>query len=177
MSALRRHLTYANVMVTLLARSGWRAIGIFLALVPVGLACAGSAYANTPLFYSSAGDPGVDFVLAGNGCPDGPRCFKHAKLTEFNGSWEVFPNCPDVNLSGGFTFGRFGGPPQKVPVDKQRRFKGHGGSTEFGGDEVTFEGRFSPNGAKAVGWFELVETNGGESCSTGRVHWSATVGN
>jgi hypothetical protein len=154
-------------------RSGLRAIGIVVAPILVGLACAGSAYANR-VTYTSASDPGVNFVLVGKGCPGGPRCFDHAKLTEFRGYWEVFPNCPQVNLSGGFEYGPFGGPPRTVKVDKLH-FSGHGGSTEYKGDKVSFGGRFLRNRSKAKGWFDLTETNGGESCSTGTVHWMATA--
>jgi hypothetical protein len=142
-----------------------------LMLIPVALACAGSAYANR-VTYVTHGDPGVHFVLVGNHCPRGPHCFDHAKLAVFRGHWKVFPNCPEVNLSGGFEYGPFGGPPRTVKVYKLA-FSGHGGSTQYGGDVVSFGGRFMANRAKAKGWFNLTESNAGSSCSTGTVRWSA----
>jgi hypothetical protein len=143
-----------------------------LLAIPALLISAGIAFANR-VTYVTHGDPGVLFVLVGKGCPGGSQCFDHAKLASFSGQWEVFPNCPEVNLSGGFEYGPPGGPPLPVKVNKKRHFSGHGGSTEYPGDTVSFAGRFVGNSSKAKGWFDLTETNAGVSCTTGKVYWSA----
>jgi hypothetical protein len=151
-------------------------IGVATVLIAMSLVWAGSAYAGRATYVSSS-DPGVYFTLAGKGCPSGPNCFNNARITEFNGYWEQFPNCPQVNLSGGFTYGPLGGRPRTVRVRKDRTFRAHGPSTNFGGDTVYFGGRFLRNPRRARGWFKMVETNGGETCSTGIVKWSARVSN
>jgi hypothetical protein len=156
-------------------RSGGRAIGIVVAMISVVLACAGSAYANR-VYYSTPADIGVYFYLSGKNCPKGPHCFDHAKLVTFSAFWEQYPNCPEVNLSGGFEYGNYGdlhGKP--VKVNKRRRFHGEGDSINYEGDHVSFGGHFLRNHAKAKGWFRIVETNAGESCDSGRVDWSARV--
>ncbi len=160
----------------MMSRSDWRVIGIVVAVISVALACAGSAYANR-VYYSTKADPGVYFYLSGKNCPHGPHCFDHATLPSFNGYWEQFPNCPEVNLSGGFEYGPFGDLHGKtVNVSKRRRFHGDGGSINYPGDHVTFQGHFLRNNpARAKGWFEMVETNGGASCDTGRVYWSVKL--
>ena len=124
--------------------SARRTIGIAMVLTAVALVPAGSAYAGRATYISSS-NPGVDFVLAGKGCPGGKHCFDNARITEFSGFWEQFPNCPEVNLSGGFTYGPTGGRPRSVRVRRDRTFRGHGPSTNFGGDTVTFGGRFLRN--------------------------------
>jgi hypothetical protein len=62
-------------------------------------------------------------------------------------------------------------------VRPDRTFRGHGPSTNYGGDTVYFGGRFLRNPRRAKGWFKLVESNGGETCSTGIVRWTARVSN
>jgi len=119
-----------------------------MVLTAMGLISAGSAFGGRAPYISSD-NPGVNFVLAGKGCPGKKSCFRNARLTEFSGYWEQFPNCPQVNLSGGFTYGPFGGRPRTVRVRRDRTFRGHGGSTNFGGDTVTFGGRFLRNPRRA----------------------------
>jgi hypothetical protein len=144
------------------------------ALTAIVLVCAPSASARR-VTYVSSGNPGVDFVLAGRGCPGHRSCFEHARITEFNGFWEQFPNCPEVNLSGGFTYGPFGGRARSVRVRSDRTFRAHGTSINYPGDRVYFGGRFLRNPRRARGWFKMTETNGGVTCSTGVIHWFARV--
>jgi hypothetical protein len=127
------------------------------------------------VFYVSSSNPGVNFVLAGKGCPGQKSCFENARITEFHGYWEQFPNCPEVNLSGGFTYGPYGGRPRSVRVRRDRTFRAHGPSTNYGGDRVYFGGRFLRNPRRARGWFKMTQTNGGKTCSTGIVRWTARV--
>jgi hypothetical protein len=157
--------------------SARRLSGIGAVLIAMALVWAASAYAGRSTYISSS-DPGVDFVLAGRGCPGAQNCFDHARITEFSGFWEQFPNCPEVNLSGGFTYGPYGGRPRSVHVKPDGTFRGHGPSTDYGGDTVTFAGHFlRSNPRRAKGWFKMTESNGGETCKTGVVRWSARVSN
>src|SRR4051794_19893249 len=38
----------------------------------------------------------MGFELVGKGCPRGDRCFKHAKVQNFDGVSYAFPNCPEL---------------------------------------------------------------------------------
>ena len=82
--------------------SARRTIGLAMVLTAMALVPAGSASAGRADYISSS-NPGVHFVLSGKGCPGRKVCFENARITEFSGYWEQFPNCPEVNLSGGFT--------------------------------------------------------------------------
>jgi hypothetical protein len=70
------------------------------------LACPVGAYANTVSYagqgtHLKAGQTKglpmlMGFDLIGKNCPGGARCFKHAKVQNFDGVSYAFPNCPEL---------------------------------------------------------------------------------
>ena len=145
------------------------------------LVSAGLAQAKTVTFNGSAPHPKpgqtkglpvlMGFKLQGPRCPTGPNCFKHAKVSDFDGVSYAFPNCPEV-LDSAFVLDK--NKLHQVTRAKPHRFSASGISEE--GDKVWIRGRFYHHGTKARGWFKVLIHPFGAGCITGKVFWKASRG-
>jgi hypothetical protein len=149
-------------------------LGVIVGLAAV-FALAGTAGANTVTYSGEAKNlkPGqtkglpvlIGFELSGKKCPKGPKCFKHAKIQNFEAVSFAWPNCPDV-LDTDFS------ELTAIPVKKNRKFEGSGTGPDPSGfpTDVTLHGRFKKKGKSATGGFTATL----DICSSDEITWEAT---
>ena len=151
-------------------------LGVLAVVGALALAVAGNAYANTA-HYDGQGvnlKPGqtkglpvlMGFDLSGKKCPKGPKCFKHATMSNFEAVSFAFPNCPNV-LDSAFSDFK-----PDIKVKKNRRFNETGVAPDPSGfdTDVTINGRFKKKGKSVAGSFTATI----QGCSTGELTWEAT---